>query len=61
MMELKDKDVILKYARRSANNLAHSLASYSYSLTTCKWESFVAYPDLLLVLEHDLRSNEVSL
>lgn len=53
--ELKHKDVILRFVKWSANNLAHSLASCSYSIADRVWEPGVAYSDLSHVLANDLK------
>ena len=55
LMELKDRGVNLRFVKRSANNLAHALAKCSYSIADRIWKANVAYPDLIHVLENDLK------
>ncbi|WOG87677.1 hypothetical protein DCAR_0206908 [Daucus carota subsp. sativus] len=50
----KDKGVILRFVKRSANNLAHALASCSYSVADRVWKANEAYPEIILVLKNDL-------
>lgn len=53
--ELKNKGVILRFVKRSANNLAHTLASCSYSIAERVWVPGVVYPELINILENDLK------
>lgn len=52
LVELSNKGVNLRFIKRSANNLAHTLASSSYSIAKRTWEPIVAYPDLIQVLKN---------
>lgn len=53
--ELKNKGVILRFVKRSANNLAHTLASCSYFIAERVWVPGVVYPELINILENDLK------
>ncbi|XP_074326550.1 uncharacterized protein LOC141664498 [Apium graveolens] len=55
LREQASKCVVLRFVKRSANNLAHTLASSSYSIAEHSWEPDVVYPELIHVLENDLK------
>lgn len=50
MPELKDKGVSLKFIKWFANNVAHHLAKYNYSITDHVWKANNAHPEFIDVI-----------
>ncbi|XP_074342844.1 uncharacterized protein LOC141680548 [Apium graveolens] len=54
LKSMRGKGVILKFIKRSTNNLAHALARCSYSEADRIWKVDEVYPEIMHVLENDL-------
>lgn len=55
LVTVKEKGVILMFIKRYANNLAHALASCSYSVADRIWKANEASPEIIHVLTNDLK------
>lgn len=55
LSKLQDKGITLRFVKRSANGLAHHLASCSHSTSDRIWGPNEVDPDLIHVLENDLK------
>lgn len=53
LVGMKDKGIDLKFVKRSANNLAHTLVSCSYSVADRIWKADDVSPEIIHVLETD--------
>lgn len=56
MNELKDRSVVLRFVKRSANRVSHYLARYSCLVADRRWTEGNAHPEFISVLLNDLRS-----
>lgn len=55
LVDLKSRNVTLKFVKRSANLVAHYIARYSSSIADRSWGVGDAHPDLIHVLATDLK------
>lgn len=55
LVELKDREVSLRFVRRSANKVAHFIARNSSSLAGRNWHGDSTHPDFISVIKNDLK------
>lgn len=54
LLDLKDKGVVFRFVKRSANDAAHFLTRYSCSISYRIWRMSNVHPEFSHVLENEL-------